>query len=98
MQHAHRLRGRVRAVIGGHANPVVMRREHLARDRVDAGEQHTQSGAVHRPGEAERRSRLPEPTPFGLGEDTGFLPAGGHGRQVVVLPAASQLGDAQHPP
>ena len=98
MQHAHRLRGRVRAVEGGDANPVVVRREHLARSGVDTGEQRMQRRAVHRPHQAEARRCLPKPEPFGLDESTGVLPAGGHCFQVVPLPAPSQLGDTQHRP
>ena len=74
VQQAHRLRGRVRAVVGGDANPVVVGREQLTGGRVDAGEQRTQASGRPR----SRRGRAPSPPapsqrPSGSRKTAGLL-------------------------
>ena len=57
VQQTDRLRRRVGAVVGGDADPVVVRREHLARRRVDTREHRAKGGTVDGSRQTERSGR-----------------------------------------
>ncbi len=96
VQQAHRLRRRVRAVVGDDADPGAVLGEQLARRRVDTGQKRLERGRLHGPRQSERRRRPPQPASVRLYEAVVALAPGGQSRKVVVLASPGELGDAEH--